>query len=163
LSRRQEREPVTTVCKSWTFDAAHQLPNHDGKCRFLHGHTYRVEVFATGYVNPKNGRSDEGMVVDFGVLSRVWREDVEPWLDHQFLNDTLADEGVEITTAENIAGWILTKMAIIPGVHKVRVWETPTSFAEVVTSSAVDSLIDNALAAAQWSDPSASRSFGGSQ
>lgn len=32
------------ICKQFTFDAAHRLMNHKGKCKFLHGHTYRVDV-----------------------------------------------------------------------------------------------------------------------
>ncbi|HEX59299.1 MAG TPA: hypothetical protein ENF26_04020, partial [Methanomicrobia archaeon] len=26
------------------FSAAHRLPQHEGKCKELHGHTYKVEV-----------------------------------------------------------------------------------------------------------------------
>jgi 6-pyruvoyltetrahydropterin/6-carboxytetrahydropterin synthase len=39
---------TATVRKCFTFDAAHQLPNHGGKCRHPHGHTYKVEVALTG-------------------------------------------------------------------------------------------------------------------
>jgi 6-pyruvoyltetrahydropterin/6-carboxytetrahydropterin synthase len=38
------------ICRSFSFDSAHQLPNHDGKCRHLHGHTYRTEVELWGPV-----------------------------------------------------------------------------------------------------------------
>jgi len=34
----------TLVTRSFTFEAAHQLPWHPGKCRDLHGHGYRLEV-----------------------------------------------------------------------------------------------------------------------
>ena len=37
-----------TLAKEFTFDAAHSLPNSDGPCRRLHGHTYRAVVFARG-------------------------------------------------------------------------------------------------------------------
>lgn len=28
----------------FTFDAAHRIPGHPGKCAYLHGHTYHLEV-----------------------------------------------------------------------------------------------------------------------
>lgn len=136
MSRRQERELVTTVCKAFSFDAAHHLPNHDGQCKRPHGHTYTVEVYARGFVTPQNGRADEGMVVDFGHLKRVYELDVKPFVDHQDLNQTIGT-AIGPTTAENIAGWILEQMTAVHGVYKVRVYEQPTSWAEVVTSGEV--------------------------
>ena len=38
---------MLTVTKSIKFDAAHVLTNHQGLCKNLHGHTYRVEVSVT--------------------------------------------------------------------------------------------------------------------
>jgi len=116
------------VCKRFTFDAAHQLPNHSGKCKHLHGHTYQVEVYLFGEVNNTPGASDEGMVVDFGVVKDVFKRRVESVCDHQNLNKVLPFR----TTAENIARWILEEMRKeLPQVIKVRVYETPTSFVEV--------------------------------
>lgn len=115
------------ICKSFTFDAAHQLPNHDGKCANLHGHTYRVEVEFAGRVIEEGPK--QGMVVDFGDVKRVWKEHLEPLLDHRYLNETLSE--LEVTTAELIAFWIFTRFgahALMP--ERVRVWETPTSWAE---------------------------------
>jgi 6-pyruvoyltetrahydropterin/6-carboxytetrahydropterin synthase len=125
---------VASLTKSWTFDAAHQLPNHDGKCRRLHGHTYKVELTVTGEINEATGLPDEGMVIDFGVLSLAWKSELEPLLDHQFLNDTLPPL-YHPTTAENIACFIADQFAdLLLGrvtVTSVRVWETPTGYAEV--------------------------------
>jgi 6-pyruvoyl-tetrahydropterin synthase len=67
------------------------------------------------------------MVVDFNDIKAVWR-DIEPQLDHKHLNDSLQI----VTTAENIAWWILSRFhASGVAVNKVRVWETATSMAEV--------------------------------
>ena len=33
---------------STDFSAAHSLPRHPGKCKNLHGHTYKVEVVVEG-------------------------------------------------------------------------------------------------------------------
>lgn len=124
---------TTRITKIWTFDAAHLLPKHQGKCGRLHGHTYKVEVTVTGPVNTGDV-PDEGMVIDFYVLSQIWKEHLEPLLDHQYLNDTLP-LSAHPTTAENIAGWIGGQFAgLLPGgiqLARVRVWETPTGYAEV--------------------------------
>lgn len=128
-----------TIVKRFTFEAAHQLPNHDGHCRRLHGHSYKVEVGVTGTVRRPTGDSDDGMVVDFGVVSAVFKENVHAVCDHRNLNDVL---DVPVTTAENIAGWIAETMgralslrieegAAAPRVSFVRVWETETGYAEV--------------------------------
>ena len=113
------------IGKEFTFDAAHQLPNHDGKCRNLHGHTYRVRIEFEGPLHGDGPK--EGMVVDFGDVKAVWKQHVEPLLDHQYLNDTLP---VPVTTAEWIAQWIYTMFEtheLEPSA--VEVWETPTSLA----------------------------------
>jgi len=115
------------VGKQFMFDAAHQLPKHDGKCRNLHGHTYRVEVAVSGEAITRGPKS--GMVVDFGEINRVWREHIKPHVDHRNLNDSLP---VPHTTAELIAGWMLDRFQeYLPYPMTVTVWETPTSWAQV--------------------------------
>jgi 6-pyruvoyltetrahydropterin/6-carboxytetrahydropterin synthase len=121
------REPPTTVGKRFTFDAAHQLPLHDGKCRNLHGHTYRVEVTASGTLIDEGSKS--GMVIDFGDIKQVWDEHIKPVVDHQYLNTTLP---VEHTTAELIARWMVEQFRYHLGGYlglTVTVWETPDSWA----------------------------------
>lgn len=125
------------VCKTFSFDASHQLPNHNGKCRNLHGHTYKLEVMVEGDVvqsNPDLPLSDEGMVIDFGEIKEIYRNHLEPLLDHKHLNETVP---VPVTTCELVATWIRdTFFEMLNGGHrvhpvKVRLWETPTSYAEV--------------------------------
>lgn len=72
-------EKLTSVTKHIDFDAAHVLPEgYNGKCRNLHGHTYKAYVTLTG---PRNS-SEFGMVVDFKLLKEAMKE-VLP--DHMFL------------------------------------------------------------------------------
>lgn len=77
----------TLIRKSYTFDAAHQLPNHSGKCARLHGHTYKVHVYVQGEVRPveADAHPEEGMVLDFAYLSDVYRARIHDVLDHKFL------------------------------------------------------------------------------
>jgi 6-pyruvoyltetrahydropterin/6-carboxytetrahydropterin synthase len=119
----------TRIGKQFRFEAAHHLPDHDGKCRRPHGHSYRVEVTLAGDLEdagPKNG-----MVHDFSDVSRFWKHELEPHLDHQDLNLTLADD-CDPPTAELIARYLYRRFMGELGddVERVRVWETESSWAE---------------------------------
>lgn len=117
----------TSITKLFTFEAAHQLPNHNGKCARLHGHSYRIEVTVTG--NLISTGSSEGMIIDFADISKIVKKEIVDQWDHQFLNEIL-----KITpTAELLATEAFQKLkkANLP-VIKVRLWETPGSYAEVV-------------------------------
>lgn len=121
--------PTATIAKQFTFDAAHSLPNSDGPCKRLHGHTYHVTVVARGRTQPLDGRAEEGMVVDFTRIKDVFKRRVEALCDHQYLNETVP---VERTTAELLATWMLRELREeLPVIVAVRVAETPTSWAEI--------------------------------
>lgn len=120
----------TAIAKSWTFDAAHQLPNHDGKCAQPHGHTYTLTVALVGEPAPCDGRADEGMVADFGALDAVWRR-LRDQVDHRDLTKTVP---VTRTTSELLAAWFYKEFAdALPArtVAYVRVSETASTYAEV--------------------------------
>ncbi|WP_102348954.1 6-carboxytetrahydropterin synthase QueD [Bacillus sp. Marseille-P3661] len=120
------------VSKEFTFDAAHHLHCYDGKCKNLHGHTYKIIFGISGFVN------EIGIVIDFSDIKKIWKEDIEIYLDHKYLNETLPKMN---TTAENMVVWIYEKMKESlekrqerfcgARVEFVRLFETPTSFAEV--------------------------------
>jgi 6-pyruvoyltetrahydropterin/6-carboxytetrahydropterin synthase len=133
------------VCKIFTFDAAHQLIGHSGKCANLHGHTYTLEVVLEGEPLGPEHISDEGFVMDFAELKRIVKERVVDALDHAFLAmgnepvlETLKASGSKVkvlgfrTTVENLAQYICheLKQAGLP-MHSVKLWETPTAWAEV--------------------------------
>ncbi|KGX93961.1 6-pyruvoyl tetrahydrobiopterin synthase [Pontibacillus halophilus JSM 076056 = DSM 19796] len=116
------------VSKEFTFDAAHHLHCYEGKCKNLHGHTYKVIFGVSGYVD------EIGIVIDFGDLKNIWKNEIEIYLDHRYLNETLP---LMNTTAENMVVWIYEKMdealqAQFEGarVEFVKLYETPTSYAE---------------------------------
>ncbi|HEY3764171.1 MAG TPA: 6-carboxytetrahydropterin synthase [Gaiellales bacterium] len=119
------------IRKTFRFEAAHSLPHHAGKCRGLHGHSYRVELCFEGEIKPARGESDDGMVLDFLDVSAWWHGQVEPLVDHRFLNETMPEAFLP-TTAENIAAWVLSLLiaAALP-VTEVTVWETPSASATV--------------------------------
>jgi len=118
------------VSKEFTFDAAHHLHNYEGKCKNLHGHTYRVVLGLSGYTD------ERGLMIDFGDIKGIWKEKIEIHLDHRYLNETLPPMN---TTAENIVVWIYEKLAAAlldeqrykgARVEFIRLYETPTSYAE---------------------------------
>lgn len=104
------------IAKEFVFDAAHRLINHSGKCKNLHGHTYRLRVFVNGEVN------NEGFVMDFSELNKVVKENVLNLLDHNYLNNI-----IENPTAENIVFWIWNQLKNCVSLYEIWLWETPTS------------------------------------
>lgn len=121
------------ISKEFTFDAAHHLHCYEGKCKNLHGHTYKVIFGISGYTD------EIGIVMDFGDIKDIWKNEIETHLDHRYLNETLP---LMNTTAENMVIWIYEKMAASlqtlerqqkyneARVEFVRLYETPTSYAE---------------------------------
>ncbi|SEG02627.1 6-pyruvoyltetrahydropterin/6-carboxytetrahydropterin synthase [Caloramator fervidus] len=139
--------------KEFTFDCAHMLSNHEGMCANLHGHTYKLQVTVTRDELKKEG-SSQGMVVDFGDLKRIVKELIVDKFDHSFIfweggseaerkiADIVQKNNLKIVkfkdrpTAENMALYIFKvlnehlkdkNLRVV----KVKLYETPTSFAEV--------------------------------
>ncbi len=129
-----------TVVKEFTFDAAHYLPNHPGKCKNLHGHTYKLQIGVKGEIDPKTG-----MVVDFGRLKELVDSIIVEKLDHHHLNSLLDLTGPDLQnfpnlnpTAEQMVRWVvlilnsyfLKEWEGLVALNFVRLYETPTSYAE---------------------------------
>ncbi|MGN0833275.1 MAG: 6-carboxytetrahydropterin synthase QueD [Kiritimatiellia bacterium] len=134
---------MITVTKTVKFDAAHVLTNHQGLCKNLHGHTYRVDVSVT-----QSAGDDRDMVIDFKDLKRLAAETICDRFDHAFVYNTQSPGEREIaavvekhgmrtvaipfrSTAENLARLFYGELkARIPGLSAVKVWETADSCAE---------------------------------
>ena len=143
---------MTKVTKTIKFDAAHILTNHQGLCKNLHGHTYRVDVTVADS-QAEDGRSvasesEADMVIDFKDLKNIATEVICERFDHAFMYNTRSPGECEIaalvekhgmrtmalpfrTTAENLAKFFYCELhRRIPGLASVRVWETADSVAE---------------------------------
>ena len=126
---------IVTICKQFDFDAAHFLPGvpEGHKCRRLHGHTYRVDVILRG---EPDGR---GFVVDYAEIADAWRP-VDALLDHRLLNDI---EGLENPSTEVLAPFIARMLVdAIPLLHAIRVYESSTTYCEVLVESLCGALGD---------------------
>ncbi len=117
-----------TICKDFTFAAAHAIRGHTGGCQNLHGHNYRVRVHL---------RAAEldglGMVLDFADLNAMLAEVLVPF-DHRVINDVPPfDE--RNTTAELLSEFVFREVErrLTGGervrVARVEVWENDASCA----------------------------------
>jgi 6-pyruvoyltetrahydropterin/6-carboxytetrahydropterin synthase len=73
------------ITKTFRFEMAHALDNHDGKCRNLHGHSYQLNVTLTGTVIDDDSHHKAGMIMDFGDLKRLVKEEILDRFDHGLL------------------------------------------------------------------------------
>lgn len=135
---------MTKVTKTVKFDAAHVLTNHQGLCKNLHGHTYRVDVTVVG-------DESQDMVIDFKELKNLANDVICSVFDHAFIYNTESVGECEIaavvekngmrtvpipfrSTAENLAKYfyaLLEPRITLPSrLDAVKVWETADSCAE---------------------------------
>jgi 6-pyruvoyltetrahydropterin/6-carboxytetrahydropterin synthase len=110
------------------FSSAHQLRGYRGKCENLHGHNYRIEIYARGRELNKTG-----LLVDFVELKAA-ADEVVNYLDHRNINELPPFDEELNPSAENLARYILERVSARVGderveVYKVRCFETPTSVA----------------------------------
>jgi len=73
---------VVRVTKQFHFEMAHALLDYDGPCKNIHGHSYQLNVTVKGMVKTNTSDSDEGMVVDFGIIKKIVKELVVDVFDH---------------------------------------------------------------------------------
>lgn len=130
------------------FDAAHRVIGHEGKCKYLHGHRYVLEITFTD-----RAKDDLGRIVDFGLVKKLLGKWIDDNLDHNvilFEKDKELGENISrITnqniyylpynpTAENIAKYIIDE--ICPNIlsdykdqiYKIKLYETPNCSAEIL-------------------------------
>lgn len=114
-----------TLTKEFRFEAAHKLPLHDGKCKNLHGHSWKMRVILQGEALYQQG-SKAGMLRDFGDVSELVKPIVEVYLDHHYLNESTQ---LENPTSEELAQWIFNRLRPLMGelLKAVEVDETCTS------------------------------------
>ena len=125
------------IGKIFEFDAAHHLEGHHGKCKNIHGHTYKLEVEVEAEPFPTIN-----IVMDFESVKKRVEVLVLNKLDHSDLNESLKEGN---PTAEAIVKWIVKRLKASQAfpsqgnedynnprvkVCRVRLWETSTSYAE---------------------------------
>lgn len=70
------------ITKKFSFETGHALYGYDGKCKNVHGHSYKLSVTVIG--SPIENRNDVkfGMVIDFTDLKKIVKEEIVDQFDH---------------------------------------------------------------------------------
>lgn len=137
------------VTKEFNFEIAHALWNYDGHCKNIHGHSYRLFVTVMGQPIQEEKSPKNGMVIDFGDLKKIVKQEVVDPMDHslilnkqavdeKFLNSSEMFEKRYIVnfqpTCENLVVDFAEKIkARLPErlkLHSLKLHETASSFAE---------------------------------
>ncbi len=138
------------ITKQFSFETGHALYGYDGKCRNVHGHSYKLSVTVIGTPITDTTHVKQGMVIDFGDLKKIVKEEIVDEFDHAtvFNKNTphvelakeLADRGHNVIladyqpTSENMvidfAAKITARLPKNIRLHSLKLQETETSFAE---------------------------------
>ncbi len=138
------------ITKQFSFETGHALYGYDGKCRNVHGHSYKLSVTVIGSPIIDTSHVKLGMVIDFGDLKKIVKEDIEDVFDHAtvFNKNTphielakeLQERGHNVIlvdyqpTSENMvidfAEKIKARLPKSIELHSLKLQETETSYAE---------------------------------
>ena len=70
------------VTKQFDFETGHALYGYDGKCRNVHGHSYKLSVTVIGTPIQDNEHVKFGMVIDFKDLKTIVKDEIVDVFDH---------------------------------------------------------------------------------
>ncbi len=135
------------VSKEFHWEMSHRLPFHNGLCKNIHGHTYKLRIDLIGTPNIN------GIMVDFYDIESIMRPIIDK-LDHSFLvddKDTIVLEFIQNngfkhevipyhSTSENIINYIadraIPKFKALGNIvsMSIRLHETPDAFAEITVN-----------------------------
>lgn len=138
------------ITKQFTFETGHALYGYDGKCKNVHGHSYKLSVTVIGMPITDTSNVKLGMVIDFSDLKKIVKEEIVDPFDHAtvFNKNTphieLAKElkvrGHKVIladyqpTSENMvidfANKIKARLSKEIQLHSIKLRETDTAFAE---------------------------------
>jgi 6-pyruvoyltetrahydropterin/6-carboxytetrahydropterin synthase len=138
------------ITKEFTFENGHALYGYDGKCRNVHGHSYKLAVTVIGTPIDELGHVKHGMVIDFGDLKKIIKEEIVDPFDHAtvFNKNTphvelakeLSDRGHDVILVDyqptsemmiiDFADKIQKRLPDSISLHHLRLRETETSYAE---------------------------------
>ena len=138
------------ITKHFDFETAHALYGYDGKCKNIHGHSYHLHVTVIGTPIEDPDHPKNGMVMDFGDLKRIVKEEIVVKFDHAVvlnsnsphreLAKTIGDHSHKIVLvpyqptsekmlfdfAERIGKRIPENVTL----HSLKLYETANSYAE---------------------------------
>ena len=138
------------ITKQFSFETGHALYGYDGKCKNVHGHSYKLSVTVIGTPISDRNNVKYGMVIDFSDLKKIVKEEIVDNFDHATVfNETtphlelakeLISRGHHVIlvdyqpTSENMvvdfAQKIKSRLPENINLYSLKLQETETSFAE---------------------------------
>jgi 6-pyruvoyltetrahydropterin/6-carboxytetrahydropterin synthase len=137
------------VTKEFIMEMGHALWGYDGKCKNIHGHTYRLLVTISGLPLNDNKSPKDGMVIDFTVLKSIVNKTIIDEFDHslvlnansphsELINNKMGFEKIILVpyqpTCENLLIDFTSRInKVLPEnvkLFKLKLSETITSYAE---------------------------------
>lgn len=149
------------ITKKFSFETGHALYGYDGKCKNVHGHSYKLSVTVIGSPITDLSNVKLGMVIDFTDLKKIVKEEVVDQFDHATVfNQTtphielakeLKDRGHHVIlvdyqpTSENMivdfAARIKSRLPEGINLFSLKLQETESSFAEWFASDNMKSIL----------------------
>ena len=138
------------ITKIFSFETGHALYGYDGKCRNVHGHSYKLSVTVVGSPIEDSENVKFGMVIDFGDLKKIVKEEIVDVFDHAtvFNKNTphielakeLSDRGHSVLLVDyqptsemmviDFSEKIKNRLPKNISLHSLRLQETDSSYAE---------------------------------
>ncbi len=138
------------ITKQFSFETGHALYGYDGKCKNVHGHSYKLWVTVIGEPVTDETNVKLGMVIDFGDLKKMVKQEIVDVFDHATvfnkntphieLADELKSRGHDVIlvdyqpTSENMiqdfAEKIKNRLPTHIELFSLKLQETETSYAE---------------------------------
>ena len=70
------------ITKQFDFETGHAIYGYDGKCKNIHGHSFKLSVTVIGEPISDNSQPKYGMVIDFSDLKKIVKEEIVDVFDH---------------------------------------------------------------------------------
>lgn len=138
------------ITKQFSFETGHALYGYDGKCKNVHGHSYKLSVTVFGKPISDKNNVKYGMVIDFSDLKKIVKEEIVNVFDHAtvFNKNTphvelakeLADRDHNVLLVDyqptsemmviDFSKKIKKRLPPHISLHSLKLQETDTSFAE---------------------------------
>lgn len=138
------------ITKQFNFETGHALYGYDGKCKNVHGHSYKLYVTVLGTPIADSSHVKYGMVIDFSDLKKIVKEEIVDLFDHAtvFNKNTphlelakiLSDRGHDVILVDyqptsemmviDFAEKINRRLPKNINLFSIKLQETETSFAE---------------------------------
>ena len=138
------------ITKQFNFETGHALYGYDGKCKNVHGHSYKLSVTVIGVPISDSSHVKYGMVIDFKDLKKIVKEEVVDVFDHATvfnkntphieLANHLAESGHNVLLADyqptsemmviDFANKITARLPQNVSLHSLKLQETESSYAE---------------------------------